>query len=85
MLCSLKLPAGTIGRDYVLLEMQIGSRGPRVDFMVDTGLTAELITPHLRETLGLPLPNKRLQQSVGAGGSVSLPLVQLEGADKPCL
>ncbi|KAI3429492.1 hypothetical protein D9Q98_005581 [Chlorella vulgaris] len=76
----LKLPAGTIGRDYVLLEMQIGSRGPRVDFMVDTGLTAELITPHLRETLGLPLPNKRLQQSVGAGGSVSLPLVQLEDA-----
>lgn len=47
----LKLPAGTFGRDYVLLQLRVKGEGP-FDFMVDTGLTAELITPHLRQVCG---------------------------------
>lgn len=75
----LRLPAGTMGRDYVLLQLKLGGRGP-FDFVVDTGLTAELITPHLREVLGIPPPTRVLQQNVGAGGSVQLPLVTLTDA-----
>ena len=67
-----------MGRDYVLLQLKLGGRGP-FDFVVDTGLTAELITPHLREVLGIPPPTRVLQQNVGAGGSVQLPLVTLTG------
>ncbi len=67
-----------MGRDYVLLQLKLGGKGP-FDFVVDTGLTAELITPHLQEVLGIDRPTKLLQQSVGAGGSVQLPLVQLTG------
>lgn len=44
----LRLPKGTVGRDYVLLQLKLGGKGP-FDFVVDTGLTAEMITPHLRQ------------------------------------
>lgn len=47
-LCRLRLPKGTVGRDYVLLQLKLGGQGP-FDFVVDTGLTAELITPHLKQ------------------------------------
>jgi hypothetical protein len=67
-----------MGRDYVLLQLRLGQQGP-FDFVVDTGLTAELITPHLRDVLGLPPPARLLRQSVGAGGAVPLPLVELAG------
>lgn len=41
-----------MGRDYVLVQLSVRGKGP-FDFMVDTGLTAELITPHLRK-VGAP-------------------------------
>jgi hypothetical protein len=47
----LRLPKGTVGRDYVLLQLKLGGQGP-FDFVVDTGLTAELITPHLKQVCG---------------------------------
>lgn len=47
----LRLPKGTVGRDYVLLQLKLGGKGP-FDFVVDTGLTAELITPHLKQVRG---------------------------------
>lgn len=34
--CRLRLPSGTVGRDYVLLQLQLGNRGP-FDFMVRQG------------------------------------------------
>ena len=47
---------------------------------VDSGLTAELITPHLRGELGIASSNRRLETGLGAGGSVSgAELVTLQG------
>lgn len=40
-----------MGRDYVLLQLKLGGKG-EFDFVVDTGLTAELITPHLKQVRG---------------------------------
>lgn len=46
-----------MGRDYVLLQLKLGGKGP-FDFVVDTGLTAEMITPHLRQ-VGAALERQR--------------------------
>lgn len=43
---------GGVGRDYLLAQLKIKGKGP-FDFMVDSGLTAELITPHLQQMLGI--------------------------------
>jgi hypothetical protein len=48
----LSLPQGGFGREYVALKLKIKGEGP-FDFMVDTGLTTEFITPHLQQTLGI--------------------------------
>jgi hypothetical protein len=48
----LKLPKGGVGREYLLAQVTIKGQGP-YDFMVDSGLTAELITPHLQSVLGI--------------------------------
>lgn len=76
----LRLPQGTVGRDYVLVQLSVRGKGP-FDFMVDTGLTAELITPHLRKALDIPPSRQRIDSGLGAGGAVqAADLVQLEGA-----
>ncbi|KAL4421485.1 hypothetical protein ABPG75_010776 [Micractinium tetrahymenae] len=76
----LRLPQGTVGRDYVLLQLKLGGKGP-FDFVVDTGLTAEMITPHLRQVLGIPPSRQRLETGFGAGGSVlGAELVELKDA-----
>ena len=49
----LKLPKGGMGREYVVIQLYIQNTGP-YDFMVDSGLTTELITPHLQQALHLP-------------------------------
>ena len=43
----LRLPKGTVGRDYVLLQLKLGGKGP-FDFVVDTGLTGK----HMGRMLG---------------------------------
>lgn len=43
----IRLPQGAVGRDYVVVQLKIAGKGP-FDFMVDSGLTGELITPHLQ-------------------------------------
>ncbi|KAL7487350.1 hypothetical protein ACHAW6_012949 [Cyclotella cf. meneghiniana] len=48
----LRLPKGGMGREYIVLQLYIQNTGP-YDFMVDSGLTTELITPHLQEMLHL--------------------------------
>jgi hypothetical protein len=40
----LHLPKGGMGREYVIIQVYIQGKGP-YDFMVDSGLTTELITP----------------------------------------
>jgi hypothetical protein len=55
-----------VGRDYLLTQLTIKGQGP-FDFMVDSGLTAELITPHLQQALGIKGGNTRISGLVGAG------------------
>eukprot|EP00877_Chromochloris_zofingiensis_P014880 jgi/Chrzof1/9646/Cz04g10250.t1 len=53
--------------------------------MVDSGLTAELITPQLRESLAIRGSSGRLTTGLGAGGAVAGgDLVQLKGAAICC-
>lgn len=40
----LRLPKGGMGREYIIIQLYIEGKGP-YDFMVDSGLTTELITP----------------------------------------
>ncbi|KAL7544399.1 hypothetical protein ACHAWF_007784 [Thalassiosira exigua] len=40
----LRLPKGGMGREYIVVQLYIKGEGP-FDFMVDSGLTTELITP----------------------------------------
>jgi hypothetical protein len=46
----LKLPRGGFGREYVALKLKVQEHGP-FDFMVDSGLTMEMITSHLQGIL----------------------------------
>ncbi len=73
----LRLPKGGFGREYIALKMNIGSEGP-FDFMVDSGLTTELITPHLQATLGIQNGNKRLSGIAGGGQTAMNPIVELK-------
>ena len=77
----LRLPKAALGREYVALPLTI--QGQTFDFMVDTGLTTEMITPHLVQTLGINSGNTRVN-GLGAGGSTSNLLVPLEGAALCC-
>mmetsp|Transcript_23183 Transcript_23183/g.54980 ORF Transcript_23183/g.54980 Transcript_23183/m.54980 type:complete len:504 (+) Transcript_23183:201-1712(+) len=80
----LKLPRGGFGREYVALKLQVQGQGP-FEFMVDSGLTTELITPHLQNILGLNTNNKSRLSALAAGGSTnSNPLVELEGVELCC-
>lgn len=71
----LKLPRMAAGREYVIVQLKIDGKGP-YDFMVDTGLTAELITPHLQKSLGIGAEKSKEGASVvveglGAGGKTA--------------
>lgn len=78
----LKLPQAALGREYVALQLTIEGKGP-FDFMVDTGLTTEMITPHLLASLGMSEGNTKIR-GLGAGGSTSNALVPLQGASLCC-
>ncbi len=60
---------GGVGRDYLLAQLTIKGKGP-YDFMVDSGLTAELITPHLQQALGIRGGGQRIAGLVRFWGGV---------------
>mmetsp|Transcript_1249 Transcript_1249/g.2468 ORF Transcript_1249/g.2468 Transcript_1249/m.2468 type:complete len:462 (-) Transcript_1249:326-1711(-) len=79
----LKLPRGGFGREFIALDVMIGDNnaGPYT-FMVDTGLTTEMITPHLQQELMSEATNKKSSkpmtiQGMAAGGATNNPLVEL--------
>jgi hypothetical protein len=74
----LRLPRGGVGRDYIAVPLKIRGQGP-FDFMVDTGLTTEFITPHLQKALGIQATGETIR-GLAAGGSVDSTLVELKGA-----
>eukprot|EP00882_Tetradesmus_deserticola_P001300 GHRQ01001405.1.p1 GENE.GHRQ01001405.1~~GHRQ01001405.1.p1 ORF type:complete len:396 (+),score=134.85 GHRQ01001405.1:46-1233(+) len=79
----IKLPRGGVGRDYVLVQLKINGDGP-YDFMLDSGLTAELITPELRRHLGIRGGKGRVSGLAAGGASAAGDLVQLRGASLCC-
>ena len=82
----LRLPGSGVGRDYIIVQLMIKGEGP-FDFMIDSGLTTELITPHLQQTLGIGIDSKKkpMVTGLGAGGSTQGgQLVELKGAALCC-
>lgn len=77
----LKLPAGALGAGYALVPISVGGVGP-IEFMLDSGLTGELVSPHLRMALQLRGSGGAPVAGLGAGGATSPgELVTLEGAE----
>eukprot|EP00887_Chlorella_sp_A99_P000088 scaffold16.g88.t1 len=64
----LRLPQGTVGRDYILLQLKIKDLPQVYDFMVDTGEADG------RSALDIPKTRFKLEQGLTAGGV-------MEGAD----
>eukprot|EP00536_Pseudo-nitzschia_multiseries_P004807 jgi/Psemu1/189006/e_gw1.83.99.1 len=75
----LRLPKGGFGREYIALKLKVQGQGP-FDFMIDSGLTTELITPHLRGILGISEGRSRLSGLAAGGRTVSNAVVELTGA-----
>lgn len=78
----LRLPQAAVGREYVVIQLKIDGKGP-FDFMVDSGLTTEMITPHLQQTLGIT-PGRSVVRGLSAGGDSSEALVELDGVSLCC-
>eukprot|EP00798_Chlamydomonas_sp_ICE-L_P026402 gene26402-17499_t len=79
----LKIPQGSVGPDYIAIKVTIGGKGP-YEFMVDSGLTFQIISPHLAKELGT-LPSMGQVDGYGAGGSTpNLNVVKLSIAALCC-
>lgn len=82
----IQLPKNGFGRDYVAMPLYINGQGP-FEFMLDTGLTAEFITPHLEKeitTTKTALPRSFSIQGIAAAGTSTQRLVDLKGASLCC-
>lgn len=79
----LKLPQGGFGREYVALKLKVQGRGP-FEFMVDSGLTTELITPHLQGVLGINKGTNRLSALAAGGSTQSNAIVELKDVSLCC-
>jgi hypothetical protein len=71
----LKLPKQALGREYIVIPLKVQKKGPFY-FMVDSGLTTEMITPHLKDMLKIESENSKVR-GIGAGGAKENPFVQL--------
>jgi len=79
----LRLPKGGLGREYIIIQLYIDGNGP-YDFMVDSGLTTELITPHLQSILNAK-SSGITKQGLSAGDAGSLQsLVELTNVELCC-
>ncbi|KAL7543124.1 hypothetical protein ACHAXR_012431 [Thalassiosira sp. AJA248-18] len=80
----LRLPKGGMGREYIIIQLYIQGKGP-FDFMVDSGLTTELITPHLQQVLNLNKSAGVTKQGLSAGAtSQTQSLVELNDVSLCC-
>lgn len=78
----LKLPRGGLGREYVAIRLKVDGQGP-YEFMVDSGLTTELITPHLQQSLRITSGGEKMS-GIGAGGGKLQDLVELKQTTLCC-
>jgi hypothetical protein len=72
-----KLPDRLLGSDYVLIPLWIGDRGP-LNFLVDTGLTTNLLTPQICDELNIVATDSGTKGMAG-DGNVALKTVGLRG------
>jgi hypothetical protein len=79
----LTLPTNGLGREYVVVQLNIGDQGP-FDFMVDSGLTTEMITPHLKDLLKIPSGKESKIRGLAAGGGQENPLIELRDSSLCC-
>lgn len=87
----LKLPKMAAGKEFLTVPIKVNAEGP-FEFMIDTALTAELISPHLQKVLDIADEKGEAEagteagttctvEGLAAGGSKGLEkLVTLEGA-----
>jgi len=83
----IRLPSKVgVGRDYVIVQLSVNGKGP-FDFMVDSGLTTDMITPHLQKILGLDSKkNTPIVKGLAAGGNtMESTLVKLSEAALCCV
>lgn len=78
----LRLPMLGFGREYVAIQLKVNGQGP-FDFMIDSGLTTEMITPHLQKVLNIDVGKTKIE-GLAAGGATSNSLVELKGAALCC-
>lgn len=81
----LRLPQAGFGREYVAIKLKIQGQGP-FDFMVDSGLTTELITPHLQDILGIKVGkgSSSVTGLAAGGGTGTSSLTDLDGLSLCC-
>lgn len=75
----LRLPKNALGEDYVAVQLCFEGGTPPVDVMLDTGLTLEMITPHLQKQLLLTEQSSSFR-GLAAGGETQSRVVTLMGA-----
>jgi hypothetical protein len=61
------------------MPLKIKGQGP-FEFMLDSGLTTEFITPHLQQVLGIGTVGASRIEGLAAGGATRSLLVELQGA-----
>lgn len=85
----IQLPKNGFGREYIAMPLYIHGQGP-YEFMLDTGLTTEFITPHLDTEV---CNNSRTKpeslrsfsvQGIAAAGTSTQRLVDLKGVSLCC-
>jgi hypothetical protein len=83
----LQLPKNGFGREYIAMPLYINGKGP-YEFMLDTGLTAEFITPHLEKEVLRARPDSSPRsfsvQGIAAAGTSTQRLVDLPGVSLCC-
>jgi len=79
----LKLPKNGLGREYVVVQLNIDGKGP-FDFMVDSGLTTEMITPHLKDILHIATGSSKIRGLAAGGRGRENPIVELKAASLCC-
>jgi len=87
-LIRLRLPQQGFGREYLAIQLKVNGQGP-YDFMIDSGLTTEMITPHLQEVLKIGVggnnnKNNRVLGLAAGGETSSTLLVELDDVALIC-
>jgi hypothetical protein len=74
----LRLPGNALGEGFVVIPICIN--GESYEFMLDTGLTLELMTPNLQKKLNLKADRSGMTALTAAGSSSGTSIVTLRGA-----